>query len=70
MVAPHDSAKLRSITEALSGPNAKEWMDDIKDKIESMRINQVWDLVDLPAGCKGIRKQMGSQDQAKSRLIY
>ena len=36
-MVPHDSAKSRSVTEALSGPNIKEWMDAMKDEMESMQ---------------------------------
>ena len=41
MVASHGSTKLRSVKEALSDSNAREWMDAMKDKMESMRTNHV-----------------------------
>ena len=38
----------RSVIEVLSSPNAKEWMDTMKDEVESIRTNHVYNLVDLP----------------------
>jgi len=41
MVATHGSTKLGSVKEALSDSNASEWMDAMKDKMESMWTNHV-----------------------------
>ena len=48
MIAPQDDEEPKTITEALSGPKAKEWSKAMEEEMESMRTNQVWDLVDLP----------------------
>ena len=50
----HHSAEPRSVKETLSGPNAREWIDTMKDEKESMRTNQDWDLVVLPIRHKAI----------------
>ena len=50
----------------------------MKEEIESMKVNQVWSLVDLPLGRKAIgnkwilkikRKADGSIDRYKARLV-
>ena len=40
--------------EALSSFVNDGWMKEMNDEMESMRTNQVWDLVDLPSGRKAI----------------
>ena len=66
-----------SYVEAVDSPNNKEWMDAMKDELESMARNKVWDLVDLPPGRKVIgnkwvfkvkRRTDGSIDKFKARL--
>ena len=43
MVALHGSRKLRSVKVALSDSNAREWMDAMKDEMESMRtMSEIW----------------------------
>ena len=54
MVAPQDSAESGSVNEALSILDAMEWMDTMKDEMESMRTNHVQDSVYLPPGCNAI----------------
>ena len=49
--------KPRFVIEALFGPNVKEWMDTIKDKMESMRTSKFWDLVNPLAGHKAIENK-------------
>ena len=50
----------------------------MQEEMESMRVNQVWDLVDLPAGRKAIgnkwvlkikRNSDGSIERYKARLV-
>jgi len=41
-------------TEALIGPESKRWLDAMRSEIESMRENQVWNLVDPPDGVRAI----------------
>ena len=78
MIAPQDDEEPKTITEALSGPKAKEWSKAMEEEMESMRTNQVWDLVDLPPGRKSIgnkwilkikRKADGSIEIYKARLV-
>ena len=45
MIAPHDDEESKNINEALFGPKAKEWIKDIEEEMESMKTNQVWDLL-------------------------
>ena len=54
MIAPHDDEEPKNINEALSGPKAKKWIKAMEEKIKSMNVNQVWDLVDLPSGRRSI----------------
>ena len=65
MAEPQDSAEPRSIIEALSSLNAKEWMNVMKDEMESMRTNQVQDFVDLPVGCKPLGTNEFSRSSEK-----
>ena len=64
--------------EAFSSSVSDEWMKVMNDEMESMRTNQVWDLVDLPLGRKAIgnkwvlkikRKADGSIERYKARLV-
>ena len=50
----------------------------MEEEIESMKVNRVWDLVDLPPGCKSIgnkwvlkikQKADGTIERYKARLI-
>jgi len=34
--------------EAIDSPNHKEWMEAMRDEMDSMARNKVWELVDLP----------------------
>ena len=36
--------------EAVSCPQSKLWLDAIRDEIQSMKYNGVWELVKLPEG--------------------
>jgi len=36
-----------SFQEAFDSPNHKEWMDAMKDEMDLMARNKVWELVDL-----------------------
>lgn len=68
----------RTVAEALSGSDAKEWIGAMQEEMDSMRKNQVWDLVDLPPGRKTVgnkwvlkikRKADGSVERFKARLV-
>ena len=73
--AAQDDTEPKSYDEAMSSPACNEWMTAMKDEMESMRINQVWELVDLPLERKSIgnkwvlkikRKADGSIDKYKA----
>uniref|UniRef100_A0A2N9FVA6 Integrase catalytic domain-containing protein n=1 Tax=Fagus sylvatica TaxID=28930 RepID=A0A2N9FVA6_FAGSY len=76
--ATQDDTEPRSYDEAMSSPACNEWMTAMKDEMESMRTNQVWELADLPPRRKSIgnkwvlkikRKANGSIDKYKARLV-
>jgi hypothetical protein len=54
MIAPQDDEEPKTFNHALSGPKASEWIKAMEEEMESMKINQVWDLVDLPSGRRSI----------------
>ena len=67
-----------SYQEAITSPNSEKWIVSMKDEIDSMAKNDVWELVDLPPGRKAIgnnwilkikRKSDGSIDKFKSRIV-
>jgi len=43
-----------SFSEAMNSSNATEWYDAMKDEMQSMDQNAVWDLVELPEGAKPV----------------
>ena len=43
-----DEAKSRTVQEALSFLSTIEWNNAMNDKMEPVRTNHAWDLVDLP----------------------
>jgi len=67
-----------SYQEAIDSPNHKEWMIAMKDEMDSMARNKVWNLVDLSPQCKSIgnkwvfktqRQADGLIDKYKARLV-
>ena len=73
-----DKDEPRNVTEALSGPDKENWTKAMEEEMESMRSNQVWELVDLPKGRKAIgnkwvlkikRKADDTIDKYKARLV-
>ena len=40
--------------EALAGPDEAQWLSAMEKEMESLHTNNVWDLVELPKGCKAI----------------
>ena len=50
----HDEEETKTIQQTLSSPKAKEWFEVMKEEMNSMESNRVWDLVDLPPRRKTI----------------
>jgi len=44
-----------SFSEAINGDNSDKWLDAMKDELKSMAHNDVWNLAELPEGCKRVR---------------
>lgn len=68
----------RTYEEAINGPNAREWKEAIKDHLNSLAVNQTWDLVrrqltDKVVTVKWIFKVKklpnGQIDKFKARLV-
>ncbi|XP_073152463.1 uncharacterized protein [Henckelia pumila] len=68
----------RTLSEALSSPDAPFWKEAIKSEIDSIMQNHTWELVDLPPGskplgCKWILKRKykadGTVKKYKARLV-
>jgi hypothetical protein len=75
-VGPKDDPNMFS--QAMSGDNSTLWFDAMKEEMESMAKNQVWDLVDLSKGvvaigCKWVYKTkgdaFGNVERYKARLV-
>ena len=49
-----DNEEPKTYTEALMGPESERWLDAMRSEMESMRENQVWNLVDPPDGMRAI----------------
>ena len=78
MISSEDVDEPKTVQEALSSSVSDEWMKAMNDEMESIRTNQVWDLVDLPSGRKAIGnkwvlkikcKAEGSIERYKARLV-
>ena len=46
----HDEEEPKTIQQAFSSPNAKKWFEAMKEEMNSMKSNRVWDLIDLSPG--------------------
>ena len=75
---PLEIEETTSYVEAIESPNHQEWMDAMRDELDSMARNEVWELVDLPPGRKAIgnkwvfkvkRRADGSHDKLNARLV-
>ncbi len=49
-----DNSEPTTYEEAMVGPDSEKWLGAMKSEIESMHVNQVWNLVDPPDGVKAI----------------
>ena len=67
-----------SFKEAMNNEHSSEWLDAMKDEMESMNANEVWDLVEIPkgakiVGCKWVYKtkcdSKGNIKRFKARLV-
>ena len=74
----HDEEEPKTIQQILSDHKAKEWFEVMKEEMNSMESNRVWDLVDLPPSLKTIgnkwvlnikHKADGTIDGYKARLV-
>ena len=54
MIASEDVDEPKTVQEAFSSSVSDEWMKAMNDEMESIRTNQVWDLVNLLSGRKAI----------------
>ena len=66
------------MSEALSGPQAKQWSKAMQQEIDSLNEHDVYELVELPnerkaVGCKWVfkvkRNADGSVERYKARLV-
>jgi len=48
-----------SYQEMIDSANYEEWMDTIRDEMDSMTRNKVWELVDLPPPNVSLSKTNG-----------
>jgi hypothetical protein len=68
----------RSIPEAFASPDANEWKEAVRSEMDSIVMNETWEVVDRPfgckpVGCKWVFKQKlrhdGTIEKYKARLI-
>ena len=73
-----DNDEPATYAEAMADPDSESWQDAMKSEIESMKENQVWNLIDPPDGvrtieCKWIYKKKkdidGNIHIYKARLV-
>ena len=67
-----------SFDQASNDPNSSMWMFAMQDELNSMSVNDVWNLVELPKGCRPIgckwifktkRNSKGEIERYKARLV-
>ena len=46
------------MTEALTSPEGAKWKDAMDKEIDSLHMNDVWDLVKLPKDSKAVRSKL------------
>ena len=44
-----------SFSDAINDDNSNKWLNAMKDEFKSMAHNDVWNLIELPEGCKRVR---------------
>ena len=67
-----------AFSQAMSSKESNLWYNAIKDEMDSMASNRVWNLVELPDGVKAIgckwvfktkKDSMGNIERYKARLV-
>ncbi len=67
-----------SYEEAMRSARSSKWLEDMKDEMKSMKLNDVWDLEEIPKGaktlgCKWVYKtkydSRGNIEKFKARLV-
>jgi Reverse transcriptase (RNA-dependent DNA polymerase) len=67
-----------SFKQTIMSRNSSQWLEAMNDEMKSMKINEVWDLVELhvgvkPIGCKWVYKtkidSQGNVERYKARLV-
>ena len=78
MIVSHDSKKPNTFDEALTLSARDFWMKAMKEEMESMKVNQVSDLIELSPNRKTIRNKWvlrikrkvdGTIERYKARLV-
>ncbi|XP_075101579.1 putative mitochondrial protein AtMg00820 [Nicotiana tabacum] len=78
MMLLQEENKPKNVKEALTFPFKDIWTKAMEDELESMRVNKVWELVDLLEGRKAIGskwvlkiklKADGTVERYKDRLV-
>ncbi|CAI7924732.1 unnamed protein product [Closterium sp. NIES-53] len=68
----------KTLAEALSGPDAENWKQSVKEEYDSLLENETWELCELPPGKKAISSKLifrhkygpdGELTRYKSRLV-
>lgn len=54
MIATHDSNQPKTVDEAISSSAKEQWIKAMEKETKSMKVNHVWDLVDLQPNRKAI----------------
>lgn len=57
MVAPHDETEPETVNEALCSTTKEQYKRAMEEERESININQVWELINLPLCYKAIRNK-------------
>ena len=59
-----------SLKEALASPEREKWSTAMENEMNSLRENDVWDLVELPRDRSPVGQQVGIQAKNQCRWIY
>jgi len=57
LCTPLEIEEPTSFQEAIDSPNHKEWMEAMRDEMDSMARNKVWELIDFPPRRKSIENK-------------